>query len=86
MEWISIKDKMPPITRISEENEPVLYYEVSNDVLCLLHDKNMIVARYNKINGNRRDYWDTSGYQAFSININGRITHWMPLPKLPIQD
>jgi hypothetical protein len=69
MEWISVKDGLP------EKNG-------NSSIMCLVNDKSwgVICRPYNEYH----QCWDDEdGDDYYCDAVNGKITHWMPLPGPP---
>ena len=77
MKWISVKDRLPLITKIS-----VNEYRCSEDVLCINKLGICYVARWSEQEGNRFNFWNPSGIQG-KLSRAQSVTHWMPLPPPP---
>ncbi len=77
MEWISIKDRMPEITRINEE------WRCSDDVLCKSDKFGFFVARWSEFEGDRKNFWNPCGIQGRGqISVCQDVTHWMYIPPM----
>lgn len=70
MEWIKVTEKLPDL----DQSEP-----------CLVFDKHhhQIVVRV--WNGYYSVWDDEDGDDYYTDAVGGKITHWMPLPKIPIE-
>lgn len=71
MEWINVKDRLPPY------NKPVLVYRPTLAI-------KVYVATYEGFYGDDDDEW-YEHWDAHGMNARGKIvvTHWMPLPGPP---
>ena len=77
MKWISVKDKLPTMTR-----ENAFSNETSGPVLaCCSSYKEMKVARYERYDEDCEARWVTDCSEGW--NITKEVTHWMPLPDTP---
>jgi len=71
-EWISVKDRLP-------------HKDGNSSIYSLVHDTydGIVVRPYNEYH----KCWDMEdGDDYYCDAIDGKITHWMPLPIHPIQD
>lgn len=73
MEWISVKDKLPPIGQ-----EVIVYSPKSNS------GDGRVTALCRKIRYEEATnfYWDND-YGGSNVYVQDAITHWMPLPEPP---
>lgn len=69
MEWISVKEKLP-------------FKNDNSQIMCLVYGPHIgICCRpYNEYH----EVWDDEDYDDyFSDAVDGKVTHWMPLPEPP---
>lgn len=71
--WISVEDELPKINPNDSE------WEYSDDVLVALKDGSIAVGRYERDNSAGEHYW-----VLYGVDKDMFVTHWMPLPKMPI--
>ncbi len=70
MEWISVKDKMPPTAKQPEDGDPDLVYTHTDDVNVLCSNGDTHDSYYD---GDVWCYVDLSGCPQWDV------THWKPL-------
>lgn len=71
-EWISVKERMPPIRHDRDASDIVLF--VSNNIVSFgnyMHD------------GPRGDYWFARESVNGAIGVRVAVTHWQPIPEKP---
>jgi len=71
MEWTSVKDRLP-------ENRPP---DSDTYVLVCLHGKFLRISYYFEDSFGK---WFSSPDEIWDKYYTGAVTHWMPLPSLPI--
>lgn len=70
MEWISTKDRLPPV------NSFVLGYGPRCQSTTIANDPSMMVFYFDD------EWWDANDdFELFC----GNVTHWMPLPRPPVE-
>lgn len=72
MNWINIKDKLPPI------GQNVIVY-VPNGAWG---PRVKALARFIRYEGAKEYYWDNH-YGGNNTHVQEAVTHWMPLPEPP---
>lgn len=78
MEWIKCSDRMPEITRISDE------WRCSDDVLCKSDRFGFFVARWSEFEGDRNNFWNPTGIQGNGlIRPTAETTHWTYIDPIP---
>lgn len=81
-EWIPTKERMPSVgTEVLALAKHEDYIDGVGDV----ENTSMHVAHYTKCDGSRHTWWTWGKDYGFHREIPGRITHWMPLPEIPIE-
>ncbi len=71
-EWISVKDKLPPINGVSAL---VLVWDSARKTYFTAH-------RYPDSHRSKQYHWRVYDVDGSSM-VKDEITHWMPLPKPP---
>jgi len=84
MEWIKLKDELPPYTQTRWGNRSY------KDVLCFdgqsVFQGYMEDPRYgDSIYFRRYDEMEDTYYNEMIPSTVGNVTHWMPLPKPPTE-
>jgi hypothetical protein len=79
--WFSVKDQLPPVKPGSTESvkysDSVLVFEAGEIYIAWRRQLAETDGDGNVVNWDAEPEWATDGQSP------KRITHWMPLPKLP---
>ncbi len=84
MEWIDVNDRLPELIEGQDYSENVLAIEAKHtgvQVFCLCFIPDPETEKWHYVWANC--YQNIDGDAEFDDNY--KITHWMPLPKLPNQ-